>query len=46
MYLAPLPSTLDVTLEMAETAGVQYVVALSAAVNGKTTPTRSLHPPS
>jgi uncharacterized protein YbjT (DUF2867 family) len=29
MYLAPLPSTLDVTLDMAEKAGVQYVVALS-----------------
>lgn len=29
MYLAPLPSTLDATLEIAEKAGVQYVVALS-----------------
>jgi uncharacterized protein YbjT (DUF2867 family) len=31
MYLAPLPSTLDATLEMAEQAGVQYMVALSGA---------------
>jgi uncharacterized protein YbjT (DUF2867 family) len=29
MYLAPLPSTLDVTLELAKKAGVDYVVALS-----------------
>ena len=29
MYLAPLPETLDVTLELAKKAGVQYVVALS-----------------
>jgi uncharacterized protein YbjT (DUF2867 family) len=29
MYLAPLPATLDVTLELAKKAGVQYVVALS-----------------
>jgi uncharacterized protein YbjT (DUF2867 family) len=29
MYLAPLPKTLDVTLELAKKAGVQYVVALS-----------------
>jgi uncharacterized protein YbjT (DUF2867 family) len=29
MYLAPLPETLDVTLELARKAGVQYVVALS-----------------
>jgi uncharacterized protein YbjT (DUF2867 family) len=29
MYLAPLPATLDVTLELATQANVQYVVALS-----------------
>jgi uncharacterized protein YbjT (DUF2867 family) len=29
VYLAPLPETLDVTLELAKQAGVQYVVALS-----------------
>lgn len=29
MYLAPLAETLDVTLELAKKAGVQYVVALS-----------------
>jgi uncharacterized protein YbjT (DUF2867 family) len=29
MYLAPLPDTLDVTLELAKQARVQYVVALS-----------------
>src|SRR5258708_1313690 len=29
MYLAPLPKTLDVTLEMAKAAKVSYVVALS-----------------
>ena len=29
MYLAPLPETLDITLELAKRAGVQYVVALS-----------------
>lgn len=29
VYLAPLPETLDVTLEVAKRAGVQYVVALS-----------------
>jgi uncharacterized protein YbjT (DUF2867 family) len=29
MYLAPLPDTLEVTLELAKKAGVQYVVALS-----------------
>jgi uncharacterized protein YbjT (DUF2867 family) len=29
MYLAPLPDTVDVTLELAKKAGVQYVVALS-----------------
>ncbi|RAV16325.1 hydroxylase [Mycolicibacterium sp. GF69] len=31
LYLAPLPSTLDVTLELVEKAGVEYVVALSGA---------------
>ena len=29
MYLAPLPKTLDVTLELAKAANVSYVVALS-----------------
>ena len=29
MYLAPLPATLDVTLELAKRARVEYVVALS-----------------
>jgi uncharacterized protein YbjT (DUF2867 family) len=29
MYLAPLPATLDATLELAKKANVQYVVALS-----------------
>jgi uncharacterized protein YbjT (DUF2867 family) len=29
MYLAPLPETLDITLELAKKAGVKYVVALS-----------------
>jgi uncharacterized protein YbjT (DUF2867 family) len=29
MYLAPLPSTLEVTLELAKKANVEYVVALS-----------------
>lgn len=33
MYLAPLPSTLDVTLELAKKAGVEYVVALSGAAH-------------
>jgi uncharacterized protein YbjT (DUF2867 family) len=33
MYLAPLPKTLDVTLELAKKAGVEYVVALSGAVH-------------
>jgi uncharacterized protein YbjT (DUF2867 family) len=33
MYLAPLPETLDVTLELARTAGVEYVVALSGAAH-------------
>jgi uncharacterized protein YbjT (DUF2867 family) len=31
MYLAPLPATLDITLDMAKKANVQYVVALSGA---------------
>src|SRR3954453_7705944 len=29
VYLAPLPDTLDITLELARQAGVQYLVALS-----------------
>jgi uncharacterized protein YbjT (DUF2867 family) len=29
MYLAPLPKTLDTTLELAKQANVEYVVALS-----------------
>jgi len=33
MYLAPLPPTLDVTLELAKNAGVEYVVALSGAAH-------------
>lgn len=33
LYLAPLPPTLDVTLELAKTAGVEYVVALSGAAH-------------
>jgi uncharacterized protein YbjT (DUF2867 family) len=33
MYLAPLPETLDVTLELAKKAGVEYVVALSGAAH-------------
>lgn len=33
VYLAPLPPTLDVTLEMAKRAGVEYVVALSGAAH-------------
>ncbi len=33
MYLAPLPTTLDVTLELAKKAGVEYVVALSGAAH-------------
>lgn len=33
MYLAPLPSTLDVTLDLAKKAGVQYVVALSGGAH-------------
>lgn len=33
MYLAPFPPTLDVTLELAEKAGVQYVVALSGGAH-------------
>jgi uncharacterized protein YbjT (DUF2867 family) len=33
MYLAPLPSTLEVTLDLAKQAGVEYVVALSGAAH-------------
>ena len=33
MYLAPLPETLDVTLEMAKAANVSYVVALSGGAH-------------
>jgi uncharacterized protein YbjT (DUF2867 family) len=33
MYLAPLTKTLDVTLELAKNAGVDYVVALSGAAH-------------
>jgi NAD(P)-dependent dehydrogenase (short-subunit alcohol dehydrogenase family) len=33
MYLAPLPKTLDDTLELAKKAGVEYVVALSGAAH-------------
>jgi uncharacterized protein YbjT (DUF2867 family) len=33
MYLAPLPDTLDVTLDLVKKAGVQYVVALSGAAH-------------
>ena len=33
MYLAPLPETLDTTLELAKKANVQYVVALSGAAH-------------
>ncbi|HKP43286.1 SDR family oxidoreductase [Mycobacterium sp.] len=33
MYLAPLPKTLDVTLELVKKAGVEYVVALSGAAH-------------
>lgn len=33
MYLAPLPETLDVTLELAKKAGVEYIVALSGAAH-------------
>ncbi len=33
MYLAPLPATLDVTLEMIAAAGVSYVVALSGGAH-------------
>jgi uncharacterized protein YbjT (DUF2867 family) len=33
MYLAPLTKTLDVTLELARKAGVEYVVALSGAAH-------------
>ncbi len=31
LYLAPLPRTLDVTLDLFKRAGVEYVVALSGA---------------
>jgi uncharacterized protein YbjT (DUF2867 family) len=33
MYLAPLPKTLDVTLDMVKDAGVEYLVALSGAAH-------------
>jgi uncharacterized protein YbjT (DUF2867 family) len=33
VYLAPLPPTLDVTLELAKKTGVEYVVALSGAAH-------------
>jgi uncharacterized protein YbjT (DUF2867 family) len=33
MYLAPLPQTLDATLELARKAGVEYVVALSGGAH-------------
>jgi uncharacterized protein YbjT (DUF2867 family) len=33
MYLAPLPETLDVTLDLAKRAGVQYIVALSGGAH-------------
>jgi uncharacterized protein YbjT (DUF2867 family) len=33
LYLAPLPATLDVTLEMIAAAGVSYVVALSGGAH-------------
>jgi uncharacterized protein YbjT (DUF2867 family) len=33
MYLAPLPSTLDVTLDLVRRAGVDYMVALSGAAH-------------
>ena len=33
MYLAPLPETLDVTLELAKKADVEYVVALSGGAH-------------
>jgi uncharacterized protein YbjT (DUF2867 family) len=33
VYLAPLPPTLDVTLDLAKKAGVEYVVALSGAAH-------------
>lgn len=33
MYLAPLPDTLTVTLELAKKAGVQYLVALSGGAH-------------
>ena len=33
MYLAPLPTTLEVTLELAKQADVDYVVALSGGAH-------------
>jgi uncharacterized protein YbjT (DUF2867 family) len=33
MYLAPLPTTLDITLDLAGKAGVEYVVALSGGAH-------------
>ncbi|MGX9792154.1 SDR family oxidoreductase [Mycobacterium sp. MMS18-G62] len=33
MYLAPLPKTLDVTLDLVKKAGVEYLVALSGAAH-------------
>jgi uncharacterized protein YbjT (DUF2867 family) len=36
MYLAPLPDTLDVTLELTKKAGVKYVVALSGEAHWQT----------
>jgi uncharacterized protein YbjT (DUF2867 family) len=33
MYLAPLPQTVDATLELVKTAGVEYVVALSGSAH-------------
>jgi uncharacterized protein YbjT (DUF2867 family) len=44
MYLAPLPQTVNATLELVNAAGVEYVVALSGALTGRSTPTRSPRP--
>lgn len=33
MYLAPLPQTVDATLELVKAAGVEYIVALSGAAH-------------
>jgi uncharacterized protein YbjT (DUF2867 family) len=33
LYLAPLPSTLDATLQLATKAGIEYIVALSGAAH-------------